>query len=136
MNTGRAVAAGVIGTAAMTALLLIETSVGLPQIAIGQVLSTSLGLGSAYLSLGPALGWAAHFAVGPVLPVIFARWFRTRLPGPAVAQGLLYGALVFLLAQLVFLPLVGSGVFSHGDLELIAGSLVGHLVYGVVTVWI
>ena len=81
-----------------------------------------LGLGSAYLSLGPAWGWAAHFAVGTVLAIIFARWFRTRLPGPAVVQGLLYGALVFLVAQLVFLPLVGSGVFSHGDLELIAGS--------------
>jgi hypothetical protein len=34
------------------------------------------------------------------------------------------------------MPLVGGGVFSHGDVELLAGSLVGHLVYGGVIGWI
>jgi uncharacterized membrane protein YagU involved in acid resistance len=125
-----------IGTAAMTALLLIEPSVGLPQIAIGQVLSTSLGLASAYLPIGAAVGWLLHFVVGIIWALIFAGLVRERLPGNPVVQGLTYGGLVFLLAQLVFMPLVGGGVFSGGDLQLIAGSLLGHLVYGVVTVWI
>ena len=43
MNVARAAIAGLIGTAAMTALLLIEPSVGLPKIAMGQVLSTVAG---------------------------------------------------------------------------------------------
>jgi hypothetical protein len=30
----------------------------------------------------------------------------------------------------VFMPLVGGGFFSRGDLELITGSLLGHLLYG------
>ena len=39
MNVGRAAVAGLVGTAAMTALLLVEPSIGLPKIAMGQVLS-------------------------------------------------------------------------------------------------
>jgi hypothetical protein len=48
---------------------------------------------------------------------------------------MIYGVMVFVLAQVVFMPLVGGGVFSRGDLELIAGSLLGHLLYGAVVGW-
>ena len=41
MDAKRAAAAGLIGTASMTALLLVEPSIGLPQIAIGQTLSST-----------------------------------------------------------------------------------------------
>jgi hypothetical protein len=64
MNAARAAAAGLIGTGVMTALLLVEPSVGLPKIAMGQVLSTSLGLASAHLTIGPALGWILHCVIG------------------------------------------------------------------------
>ena len=136
MNAERAAAAGLIGTGVMTALLLIEPSVGLPKIAMGQVLSTSLGTTSAHLAIGPALGWALHFVIGMLLALIYAAAFVHRLPGTALTRGMLYGALVFVAAQLVFMPLVGGGVFSRGDVELLAGSLLGHLVYGGLTGWI
>ena len=48
---------------------------------------------------------------------------------------MLYGAMVFVVAQVVFMPLVGGGFFSRGDLELITGSLLGHLLYGGVIGW-
>jgi hypothetical protein len=135
MNVVRAAVAGLVGTAAMTALLLVEPSIGLPKIAMGQVLSTSLGLTTARLAIGPALGWGLHFVIGMVLAVIYAAAFERRLPGPAVLRGMIYGVMVFVLAQVVFMPLVGGGVFSRGDLELIAGSLLGHLLYGAVVGW-
>ena len=136
MNATRAAAAGLIGTGVMTALLLIEPSVGLPKIAIGQILSTSLGLASAHLTIGPAVGWSIHFVVGMVLALLYAAAVQLRLPGTPLIRGALYGVLVFVVAQLVFMPLVGAGVFSNGDLEFIAGSLLGHLVYGGVVGWI
>lgn len=136
MNAARAAAAGLVGTAAMTALLLVEPSVGLPKIAMGQILSTSLGLASASLPIGPALGWVIHFIIGMVLALIYAGAFERRFPGTPLVRGLLYGVLVFVVAQLVFMPLVGGGVFSRGDGELLAGSLLGHLVYGGLTGWI
>jgi uncharacterized membrane protein YagU involved in acid resistance len=136
MNTIRAAAAGFIGTAVMTALLLVEPSVGLPKIAIGQILSTSLGLASAHLTIGPALGWILHFLIGALLALVYAAVFDRWLPGTPLTRGMLYGVLVFVVAQLVFMPLVGGGVFSRGDVELLAGSLLGHLVYGGLTGWI
>lgn len=130
MNAARAVAAGLIATASMTALLLIEPSVGLPQIAIGQILSTSLALASAHLSLGAAGGWVVAFLVGVVFALIYAGVFAGRLPGGPFPRGVLYGIMVFLLAQVVFMPAVGGGFFSRGDAHLLLGSLLGHVVYG------
>jgi hypothetical protein len=52
-----------------------------------------------------------------------------------VLRGVLYGCLVFVVAQVVFMPVVGGGFFSRGDPELLAGSLLGHLVYGAVVGW-
>lgn len=136
MNLPRAIATGVIATASMTALLLIEPAIGLPQIAIGQVLSTSLSLTTALSSVGPAVGWLVHFAVGILWAVLYAEVVEQRLPGAPVVRGLLYGAAVFLLAQTVLLPLVGAGFFSRGDPAMLAGSLLGHLVFGSVLGWV
>jgi uncharacterized membrane protein YagU involved in acid resistance len=136
MNAARALVAGLIATAAMTALLLIEPSIGLPSIAVGQILSSSLGLASARLAAGPALGWLIHFIIGALLALLYAAVFERRLPGGELARGLIYGALVFVAAQLLFMPLVGGGFFSRGDGQLLTGSLLGHLVYGGVTGWI
>lgn len=136
MNAPRAVAAGLIGTAAMTALLLVEPSLGLPEIAIGQILSTALGLAPAYLSVGPAMGWGLDFLAGVAFALVYAGVFERRLPGKAAIRGMVYGLIVFVLAQLVFMPLVGGGVFSRGNVAMIAGSLLGHLVYGGVVGWI
>ena len=135
MNVARAAVAGLLGTAAMTALLLIEPSIGLPKIAMGQVLSSSLGLTTAHLPIGPAVGWVLHFVIGIVLALIYGGAFDDRLPGGSVLRGMLYGCLVFVVAQVVFMPLVGGGFFSRGDLALITGSLLGHLLYGAVVGW-
>jgi hypothetical protein len=135
MNVVRAAVAGLVGTAVMTALLLVEPSIGLPKIAMGQVLSTSLGLITAHLTIGPGLGWGLHFVIGMVLGVVYAADFDRRLPGPSVVRGMLYGAGVFVVAQVAFMPLVGGGLFSRGDMELLAGSLLGHLLYGGVIGW-
>lgn len=136
MNATRAAAAGLIGTAAMTALLLVEPSIGLPNIAVGQILSTALGLAPAYLPFGAAIGWTIDFLIGMGFGVVYAVGFERRFRGPPVVRGVTYGVLVFGLAQLVFMPLVGGGVFSRGDLQMLAGSLLGHLVYGSVVGWI
>jgi len=135
MQTTRAVAAGVIATASMTALLLIEPAVGLPEIAIGQLLSSSLSFTTAVLSAGPALGWLLHFLVGIAWALLYAWVVIDHLPGTSLVRGILYGGAVFLLAQAVLMPLVGAGFFSRGDVPTLVGSLLGHLVYGAVLGW-
>jgi len=136
MNAKRAAVAGAIGTGILTALWLVEPSIGLPKIAIGQILSTFMSVSVAHLHVGATGGWIVHLLVGILLALIYARFFADRLPGPPAARGAMYGALVFVIAQSVFMPLVGAGVFSRGDIELLIGSLLGHIVYGIVVGWI
>jgi hypothetical protein len=130
MDVKRAVAAGVVGTAVMTVLLLWAPLVGLPKLAIGELLSTFLAVSVAVLRVGPVGGWVIHGLVGIALALVYAGVFAKVLPGKPVVRGAFYGFLVFLLAQLVFMPAVGAGVFSRGDVAMIVGSLIGHLVYG------
>lgn len=130
MNLKRAVVAGLVGTAVMTGLMLLAPLVGLPRLAIGQLLSTLLAVSVAFLPIGPATGWVLHGLFGILLAVVYAAAFAGRLPGPPLARGALYGILVFLLAEVTFMPLVGAGIFSRGDVPMILGSLLGHLVYG------
>ena len=136
MNTKRAIAAGAIGTGVMTALWLVEPSIGLPKIAVGQLLSTAMSVSVAQWSAGPAGGWTIHLIVGTALAVVYDALFAGRLPGRPAVRGAIYGVIVFFAAQIVFMPLVGGGFFSNGDIELLIGSLLGHLVYGVVVGWI
>jgi uncharacterized membrane protein YagU involved in acid resistance len=130
MDVKRAVAAGIAGTAVMTVLLLWAPLVGLPKLAIGELLSTSLAVSVVVLRVGPVGGWIIHGLVGIALALVYAEIFAARLPGPPAVRGALYGLLVFLLAQLVFMPAVGGGVFSRGDPGMLVGSFLGHLVYG------
>jgi len=136
MNLTRAAAAGAIATATMTTLLLIEPAVGLPEIAIGQLLSSSLSLPTAHLSVGPAGGWLIHFLVGIGWAIGYAGLVGPRLRGSPLARGLIFGILVFLVGQALFLPLVSAGFFSRGNPSMLAGSLLGHLVFGGVLGWI
>jgi len=130
MDLKRAVAAGIAGTAVMTVVLLWAPLVGLPKLAIGNLLSTFLAVSVVVLRVGPAGGWIIHGLVGIALALLYAGIFATRLPGPPAARGVLYGCLIFILAQLVFMPAVGAGVFSRGDPGLLLGSFIGHLAYG------
>ena len=135
MNARRAAIAGVIGTVVMTMLFFLEPLIGLPRIAEGGILSTVMSATVAHLPVGFVGGWVVHFTVGIALALLYAAVVVNRVPGAPAARGALYGALVFLGAQLVLMPLVGAGIFSRGDPARLLGSLVGHLVYGGVVGW-
>jgi uncharacterized membrane protein YagU involved in acid resistance len=136
MNARRAAIAGVLGTLAMTMLFFLEPLLGLPRMAEGGILSTVMSATVAHLPVGFAGGWIIHFSVGIALALLYAATAATRMPGPPALRGVLYGALVFLGAQLVLMPLVGAGLFSRGDGARLMGSLAGHLLYGGVVGWV
>ena len=132
MDAKRAVIAGIVGTVVMTVLLLWAPLVGLPSLAIGELLSTFLAVSVAVLGVGPAGGWVVHLVMGIVFALLYAGVFARRLPGRPAVRGALYGFLVFVVAQLVFMPAGGAGVFSRGDPGMLLGSLLAHLAYGAV----
>ena len=120
----RAMVAGVVGTAAMTGLMLAAPMMGMPPMNIGEMLASRMG-GLV------ALGWAAHFMIGIVLAVVYAAVFATRLPGPGAARGAAFALVPWLMAQMIVMPMMGMGVFS-GSALMAGGSLMGHLLYGAV----
>ena len=124
LNLGRGIAAGAVGTAAITMIMLGAPLMGMPRMAIGDMLGS-------FLHIGSMAGWATHVVIGLALALVYAGWFATRLPGGPALRGAIYGFGVFLVAQVMVTPMMGGGVFSGGNLSMIAGSLAGHLVYGV-----
>jgi hypothetical protein len=77
MDVKRAVAAGAVGTAVMTVLLLWAPWVGLPKLAIGELLSTFLAVSVAVFRVGPAGGWVIHGLVGIALALLYAGYSRS-----------------------------------------------------------
>jgi uncharacterized membrane protein YagU involved in acid resistance len=122
INWLRAVAAGIVGTAVMTAVgVWAAPLMGMPPMNPAEMLAMQFG-GMM------ALGWIMHFGIGIVLALIYA-FVAPRLPGPPALRGALYGLAPFLVAQIVVMPMMGMPVFS-GSIAMAMGSLIGHLVYG------
>lgn len=122
IQIGRAILAGIIGTAVMTAVgLWVAPLMGMPPMNPAEMLAGAMG-GSL------VLGWIGHFMIGTILAIgyaLVAPW----LAGPPMLRGALYGIAPFLLAQIVVMPMMGMPVFS-GSVVMAMGSFIGHLVYG------
>ncbi len=124
LNAGRAVLAGLAGTGVMTMLMLLAPRMGMPPMNIGAMLGSKMG-GNV------AVGWVAHFMIGTVLALGYAAVFVARTPGAPAVRGAIFSLLPWLMAQLVVMPMMGMGLFS-GSMLAAGGSLMGHLVYGLV----
>ncbi len=92
--------------------------------------------------LGSMLGdnwWAGmvmHFINGTVIfPLIYAFLLYGLLPGGAGVKGITWGAVLWLIAQAVVMPMMGAGFFSGSPMAAM-GSLIGHVVYGWLLGWI
>lgn len=127
LNVGRAVLAGIAGTAVMTLMTIMAGAMGMKMDIPGML--------SGFMGTPVAIGWIAHFMIGTVLALIYAAGFVAWLRGAPWLRGALYGVFPFLLAQLAVMPVMGMGVFTSAApnaLVMVAGSLMGHLVYGAI----
>lgn len=123
-NWGRAILAGLVGTLVMTAVgLWVAPMMGMPPMNPADMLAHAMG-GSLML------GWLGHLMVGVVLAIGYAI-VSPKLPGAPWLRGALYSLAPWLLAQIAVMPMMGIPLFS-GSMALAGGSLIGHLVYGIV----
>lgn len=132
-NVWRAILGGFVGTLAITMMMyLIGPMMGMMKMDIAASLGKMLG-GSW------TLGMMMHFINGTVLfPLIYAYVLFRFLPGLPTFKGAEWGVILWLLAQLMVMPMMGGGVFSSkmGGLMTAAGSLMGHVIYGALLGWI
>ena len=74
-----------------------------------------------------------HFLNGTVIfPAIYIDALYARIPGSASIKGTTWGVVLWLMAQVVVMPMMGGGFFSiaMGGMMAATGSLVGHVFYG------
>jgi hypothetical protein len=84
---------------------------------------------------GVVLAIGANLVMGLVLALVYARFVEPMLSGPGWWRGMRFALIPWLLSLIVFLPLMGGGVFGMdigaGFLPIL-GNLILHLVYGAV----
>jgi uncharacterized membrane protein YagU involved in acid resistance len=131
-NIGRVILGGFVGTLAITFLMYVGAPMmGLPKMDIATMLGHMLG--------GWSMGMTMHFINGTVIfPLIYTYLLFGRLPGSPYLKGILWGVSLWVLAQLVVMPMMGAGVFGlkMAGMMSAVGSLVGHTVYGALLGWI
>jgi len=128
-NTTKTILAGLGATAVMTMLMYASPMMGMPKMDIA-------GMISGMLKMPWIIGMMIHLMMGVVLfPFIYAYVLADRLPGPGVFKGMVWGLILFILAQTMVMPMAGMGVFSSASPQqmlMVMGSLMGHLVYGAI----
>ena len=125
-NPVRAMAGGLAGTIVMTAMMyMVAPMMGL-RMDIAEMLGSMLG--NNWMA-----GMMMHFVNGTIIfPLIYAYLLYAWLPGSPTAKGTAWGVILWLLAQVVVMPMMGGGFFSMamGGMMAAIGSLIGHLLYG------
>lgn len=124
----RSIAGGVAGTTVMTLMMYIVA----PMMGIHMDIAQMLGsmLGNSW-----SAGLVMHFMNGAVIfPLVFALVLYDRLPGGPILKGTAWGVILWIVAQVVVMPMMGAGFFSlaMGGIMPAMGSLIGHLLYGAI----
>jgi Family of unknown function (DUF6789) len=125
---------GLLATLGMTVVMLIGVGTGMSP------MPSPIPIALAHWALGdlpmPALlvtGMIAHFLYGGVAGAVLFAALRGRV---SVVWGLGFGVLLWLGMQLVFLPLLGWGLFGSAVSPRVAvATLVLHLIYGGILGW-
>lgn len=126
-SVGKAILGGLVGTVLITLMMYFVA-----PMMMGQRMDIAAMLGS-MMGNSWMLGMIVHFMNGTIIfPLIYVFVLYGFVPGKPWTKGLLWGVVLWLLAQLAVMPMMGGGFFSAqmGGMMAAMGSLVGHLVYG------
>jgi len=132
MNLFAVIVAGLIGTAAMTILMMLAPIMGLPKMDIVGM------LGSMFTTQpGPAklIGLIIHFMMGVIFAFIYALLWQNGLGSPSWVWGLIFG-FVHGIVAVVTMPMMMKThprppAMQPGP-KLMMGQIMGHLLFGLV----
>jgi uncharacterized membrane protein YagU involved in acid resistance len=131
-SLSRTILGGLAGTTVMTLMMYFVS----PMMGVRMDIAASLGtmLGGSW-----TLGLIMHFVNGAIIfPLLYAFLLFRLLPGGPLAKGIGWGLILWLLAQVMVMPMMGGGFFSSrmGGMPAVMGSFLGHLIYGALLGWI
>jgi len=124
----RGVIAGLAATIVLSALMLMKSAMGLmPELDVIAMLGRMTGGGA-------AIGWLAHFMIGPVAWGGLFAVIEPNLPGDNFwLKGVTFGIGAWVLMMVVVMPMAGAGLFGV-NLGMVAPviTLLLHMVFGAV----
>ncbi len=122
---------GAIGAAVMSIVMWAAPMVGIPKMSPPDMLSVMLGVPI-------IIGWLMHFMIGIIFGMTYAFFFINlvkKISNP-IFRGVIFGIAVFIFAQimLAILDAVMRGMppTEESTLLIMAGSIIGHIVFGIV----
>jgi uncharacterized membrane protein YagU involved in acid resistance len=135
INFRRALLAGFAATIVMSLIMMMASLMGMPRMDVPGMLGSMLS-GAPATPGSPAwlVGLFMHLMIGTAILSVAYGFIRGHLPTSSpTAKGAIYGVVVWLISQLMVMPMMGAGLFSSNapaGAAAAIGSLVGHLVYG------
>ncbi len=122
-----AVIGGLVGTAVITALMLIADALGMPGIDFGKMLSE-------FTQTTPLLGWVMHFVMGIILAFVYVFFFRDEFQGPYPVRGLIYSIIPYVITMIMLFPMsvMSTGKSIHSPGVFIVATMVAYFAYGYV----
>jgi uncharacterized membrane protein YagU involved in acid resistance len=126
-NIGKGILGGIVGTAVMSALMLMKSAMGLmPELDVIQMLSGMMGISA-------GIAWVIHFMIGAIWGVLFALSYRVIPGGSSVVKGMLFGVGAWLMMMIMVMPMAGAGFFGM-KMGMMAPvmTLMLHIIFGAV----
>ena len=126
-NPMKVVAGGLAGTVLMTFMMYF-----IAPMMLGHPMDIAAMLGG-MMGGNWLLGMAAHFMNGVIIfPLVYDFVAYKFLPGTPLLRGIIWGIVLWLVAEVVVMPMAGGGFFSAnmGGMKAVMAALLGHVVYG------
>lgn len=126
-DIGKAILGGLVATLVLTGIMY-----WVAPLMLGQPMDVA-GMLSGMIGISWETGMVLHFINGTlVFPIVYALFLYGVLPGGPWLKGAVWGFILWLIAEIVVVPMAGGGVFhsAMGGMLAAMASLMGHLVYG------
>lgn len=125
----QSVIAGLVATAVMTGFIFLAPMMGLPKMNPAEMLSGMMGV--------PLMvGYLMHCMIGIIFAAAYVYLFNSKVRIQSkLVKGSLFGFAVFIFAQvMIFIigKLMPMPMAEDNMMLIMLGSLIGHLVYGIV----
>ncbi len=121
--------AGMVATAVMTGIMFLAPMMGLPKMNPAEMLSGMMGV--------PLIvGYMMHFMIGVIFAALYVYLFNPKVHiHSKLLKGVLFGFAVFIFAQVMLLiigKMMPMPMAQDNIVLMMVGSLIGHLVFGIV----
>ena len=123
----QSIIAGMVATAVMTGFMFLAPIMGLPKMNQAEMLSGMMGV--------PLMvGYLMHCMIGIIFAAVYVYLFNPKVRIQSkLLKGSLFGFAVFIFAQVMIFIIGKLMPMAEDNMMLIMlGSLIGHLVYGIV----